>query len=124
MKISNGIISFLLAITLLLNALYVSVTYAYYNIDTLGFIEKLCKNKDAPELQCNGKCHLKKVSQSQNKEQKTPESIDFKVLLLYINTVTNHLFLQQNASTKQIVIAYQNLYSFSRIKVCFHPPQV
>ncbi len=125
MKIGNIIISFLLAIILLFNTLHITATYAYYTIDMVGFIENLCENKDKPELQCNGKCHLKKVSQSQNKEQKIPESIiDFKELLLYSNTAIDYSFSQQKTSTKQLEIAYLNLYAFSRIKACFHPPQV
>ena len=47
-----------------------TLTYAYYNLDTVGFIEKLCENKDKPELQCNGKCHLKKVVENNTNNDK------------------------------------------------------
>ena len=62
MKTSVILFSYLLSTLILYNSLRVTFTYAYYELDPVGFIEKLCENKDKPELQCNGKCHLKKVS--------------------------------------------------------------
>jgi hypothetical protein len=125
MKISAQIFSMVLATLLLVNTMRVSFTYAYYEIDPIGFIEALCENKDRPELQCNGKCHLKKVSKSQDNNQKTPESIvDFKELLLYPNPETKFTFIQKSYTSKRFPIAYQNLYSFIETNDCFHPPRV
>ncbi len=125
MKIGTQILFMLLAALLLVNTMRVSITYAYYEIDPIGFIEALCENKDQPELQCNGKCHLKKVSKSQDKEQKTPESIiDFKELLLYPNPLMKFGLVQKTYTNKQPQIVYQNLYSFINTNDCFHPPRV
>jgi hypothetical protein len=101
------------------------LTYAYYNIDPVGFIEALCENKDQLELQCNGKCHLKKVAQSQDKKQNTPESIvDFKELLLYPNPITSFVLPRKIHYKKQYFSSYLNLYSYNNSKDCFHPPRV
>ncbi len=103
----------------------VTLNYGYYHIDTIGFIEAFCVNQDKPELKCNGKCHLKKVSKSQDKDQKTPESIvDFKELLLFTNTMETIVFQQKIRLKKQNPSTYQNLYSFHNINDCFHPPKV
>ena len=62
-----------------------SLTYAYYNIDTVGFIEKLCENKDKPELQCNGKCHLKKVVENNTNNDKQPiKAVNLKDITLFV----------------------------------------
>ena len=123
-KISTVIISIVLGSLILFNSLRVTLTYAYYEIDPVGFIEKLCKNKDKPELQCNGKCHLKKVTESSSKESKEPTRlIDFKEILLYsakpFEYSFNKIFYQKKISSE-----YVNLYSYIGLKNCFHPPQV
>lgn len=125
MKISIYIFSIVLTALLLFNNTRITFTYAYYNIDTISFIEALCENQDKPELACNGKCHLKKVAKSQNKEQNTPESIlDFKELILFSNALETTEFTENKCLKKQNPIVYQNLYSFNNLNDFFHPPQV
>ncbi|WP_452227835.1 MULTISPECIES: hypothetical protein [unclassified Lacinutrix] len=125
MKLSTQIFAIGLTTLLLFNGMRVTLNYGYYHIDTIGFIEAFCVNQDKPELKCNGKCHLKKVSKSQDKDQKTPESIvDFKELLLFTNTMETIVFQQKIRLKKQNPSTYQNLYSFHNINDCFHPPKV
>lgn len=125
MKTSAVLFSFILSTLILFNSLRVSFTYTYYELDPVGFIEKLCDNKDKPELQCNGKCHLKKVSESQSSEQKTPESIiDFKELILYSCNINNFSFLNRTDFIKKLDIEYLNLYSYSNLLDTFRPPKV
>ncbi|WP_052158126.1 hypothetical protein [Lacinutrix jangbogonensis] len=101
MKISAYIFSVILTTLLLFNSTRVTLTYAYYNIDPVGFIEALCENKDKPELKCNGKCHLKKVTKSLDKDQKTPESIiDFKELILFSSAFEVVVFQKYNNKKK------------------------
>ena len=125
MKISAYIVLVFLTCLILFNSIKASLTYAYFELDPIGFIENLCENKDKPELQCNGKCHLKKVAQSQDKQQTTPESIiDFKELILYPSPTSNFDLPVRIYSKKQQQLAYQNLYYFHNSKNCFHPPRV
>lgn len=125
MKISTYIFSLVLTTLLLYNSSRVTLTYAYYKLDPIGFIEALCENLDKPELECNGKCHLKKVVQSQDNEKNTPENIiDFKELTLYSNTLEAITFNSKKYVYKQFTITCQNLYSFCNINEFFHPPQV
>ncbi len=113
-----------LSALILCNSLRVSITYAYYKIDPMGFIEALCENKDKPEMACNGKCHLMKVSKSQDKDQKTPESIiDFKELLLYYLATSEFVINFDEAVKSKSIFAYKNLYSYNNLEDCFHPPQ-
>ncbi|GAB4162019.1 MAG: hypothetical protein Tsb0033_20410 [Winogradskyella sp.] len=125
MKIGTYILSILLALLILSNSLRVSITFVYYKLDPVGFIEALCENKDKPELQCNGKCHLKKVAESQNGNENTPESIvDFKELILVTYPKEDYNFGTKFSSKKQGPNPYNNLYSFLNVMDWFHPPQV
>ncbi len=113
-----------LSTLILFNSLRVSITYTYYKLDPVGFIEALCENKDKPEMACNGKCHLMKVSKSQDKNQKTPESIiDFKELLLYYNPIPEVVIHFDESIKSKSIFAYKNLYSYRNLGDFFHPPQ-
>ncbi|ULC57878.1 hypothetical protein MBM09_08080 [Flaviramulus sp. BrNp1-15] len=124
MKLSTIIVSIILGSLILFNSLRVSFTYAYYELDPIGFIEELCENKDKPELQCNGKCHLKKVAESSSNDTKEPTRlIDFKEILLYTSKPFEYL-LNKVASEDKTVATYLNLYTYTDLKDSFRPPQV
>ncbi|TJY35910.1 hypothetical protein [Pontimicrobium aquaticum] len=101
-----------------------SLTFAYYELDPIGFIENLCENIDKPELQCNGKCQLMKAAKSSSSENKNaPNIINFKDILLYKENIITYVF------TKDLVVVfqnynYQNFYSYQNLSDCFHPPQI
>lgn len=104
--------------------LRVSFTYIYYNVDPIGFIAELCENKDQPELQCNGKCHLKKVTESSKSSEEAPlQIVDFKDILLHQHTICQVDF-QINIASKKTFFNYQNYYDYLIIDTSFHPPQV
>jgi len=125
MKISTYIFSIIFTILIIINSVRVSLTYLYYELDPIGFIEVLCENQDKPELQCNGKCHLKKVAESQDENRKTSESItNFKELILYTGTTLVYEFGTNMDEKKQNPIDYKNLYSFIETNDCFHPPRM
>lgn len=122
MKNWKFILSILFSTLILYNSLRVSITYIYYNVDTAGFIEALCENKDKPELECNGKCHLNKITKNNNDEKNKPiELIDFKDILLY-NQKNYSIHLSENTLQKKPTYYYLNLYSFNLLETYFHPP--
>jgi hypothetical protein len=111
---------------ILVNSFWATFTFSYYELDTIGFIERFCENKEKPKLQCNGKCHLKKVAESQDKKQKRPENIiDFRDLVLYqhspITGIEGHVV---PTAKGQKLVPYQNLYAYHIIIDCFRPPWV
>ncbi len=124
MKLSAHIILVFLTVLILINSTKASLTYTYYELDPIGFIEALCENKDQPELQCNGNCQLKKVAESQDNTQNTPESIvDFKELVLYPSPDTEIKISKTIYKKRALCVSYQNLYSYINIYDCFHPPR-
>ena len=123
LKIASIILSFLLTSTILFNSLRVSITYAYYYMDMTDFIERLCENKDAPELECNGKCHLKKVAQNNTNDDVPFKEISFKENTLFVvNQVYFNLVNTFKKSNQ--VIHYNNLYAYALNNSLDHPPQV
>lgn len=121
-KLGAIISSCLLSGILLFNTLQVSLTYAYYEIDPIGFIEQLCENKEKPELKCNGKCQLKKVVENSADNDKLPNLIDFKELQLFKETTQGINTFEEFIIAKQC-FEYQNLYTFLEQFDCFHPPK-
>jgi hypothetical protein len=102
----------------------VSLTYIYYNVDTASFIEVFCENKEKPELACNGKCHLKKITNTTSKENTAPtQIIDFKDVLLYNVELSTCQFDTYSFKLKE-TFHYKNLYNFKLLETCFHPPNV
>ena len=123
LKILSKILSFLLTSIIIFNSLQVSLTYAYYNIDTVGFIEKLCENKDKPELQCNGKCHLKKLVDNNTNNDKEPvKAVNLKDITLFVVEFMKYDF--NSVLFKNVQLGnYNNLYAFSLIDSLDRPPQ-
>ena len=124
MKLNYIIISIVLSTLILFSTTRLSVTYAYYELDPIGFIENLCKNKDKPELACNGKCHLKKVTENSSDKQNSPvNTTALKEITLYNVTKLEYklvsLFVKKNVSFN-----YSNLYAYSSVQQIDHPPQV
>lgn len=124
MKISSFVLSIVLSILILLSSLRVTVTYAYYELDPIGFIEKLCENKDKPELNCNGKCQLKKVAESSTENQQTPTKYTSlkEINFLVINNIKVDFIKIIKVKTKKF--KYNNLYAFYCINQIDRPPQI
>ncbi|MDP2176812.1 MAG: hypothetical protein Q8K70_12990 [Bacteroidota bacterium] len=71
-------ISILLFFSISIGFIIKSLVIINYQVDKTNFIAKFCENKNKPELNCEGKCHLMKqlneTSSSEN-ESSLPESI-------------------------------------------------
>ncbi len=124
MKISSIVISIVLSTLILFSSLRVTINYAYYELDPIGFIEKLCENKDKPELACNGKCHLKKVAENNTDNQQEPaKSTTLKEITLFVVNKLEYTFTKIK-KTDNKNFKYKNLYAFSSTNKIDRPPQV
>ena len=124
MKIVSTLVSFVLAATILFHSLQLPFTYAYYYLDRSDFIERLCENKDKPEMQCNGKCQLKKVSENTSNDETEPfKIINLKEITLFIVKQTSYNFYN-SASRYATLNNYSNLYCYAVSNSLDHPPQV
>jgi hypothetical protein len=91
--------------------------------------EAYCENKDKPEMQCNGKCHLKKELTEdeivvQNSSKKEEHSNSFKVLLfnaMSFNEEVDFCFCS-TLRVNLLSFAYINSHSVKHTLNFFPPP--
>ncbi|WP_406685650.1 hypothetical protein N1F78_08000 [Seonamhaeicola sp. MEBiC1930] len=87
--------------------------------------EFLCINKDKPELQCNGKCHLvKEIEKQQQQEPLSALSIsmeNYPIGFVSIYKLKSLLIFYKNNKTHY---SYNQLYHFDYLEACFQPPDV
>lgn len=97
---------------------------AYYNINIEFIIQELCVNKDKPQLNCKGKCYLKKKLDESNKaETQTSGSLKQLELPVFICNESNFKL----AITEEIILQTQflkDLYALRPNNSFFHPPQL
>lgn len=97
---------------------------AYYNINIEYIIQELCENKDKPQLNCKGKCYLKKKLNEANKsEEQAAGSLKRLELPVFICNSSDFKIIQYSDTT--ILLNYlKDLYSLSLSELIFHPPCV
>lgn len=105
-------------------ALRMPIAYAFYFADQEGFIERLCENKDKPEMQCDGKCYLSKVLKQTSKEEPDqPAPLpEWKETLLYFSPIPI-LKIHRFTRGEPARFHYRNSYSYTVAANVFHPPQ-
>ena len=121
-------ITLLLAVSLKPSYYLAEIVYYELNIDYI--IETYCVNKDKPELQCNGKCHLAKqlqVSPSTNEESKNSNT---SAILGVFYPLFFQTSLQYTLDSKPFFVekkmnwAINTTYKFLLDKSDFKPPTV
>ena len=87
----------------------------------------LCVNKEKPQMQCNGKCHLMKELAKEFENEKPIQnnkkiaSSDFEVL--FFQEIISLQFTQGNVHDKAITLDfYDNQYYHLNSSNVFHPP--
>lgn len=84
----------------------------------------LCVNKDKPKMECNGKCHLVKEVEKQQKEEKLIVNIDLEeypigfVEIIQLNKTVSFSIWKK----EKLFSDYQN-YNFLAVSSFFHPPE-
>ncbi len=98
--------------------------FAEYIMDVEEFTELYCENKDKPEMNCNGKCHLTdQLAENEGKKQTKDIQVSPEVILFYANATIQietpiEFIVQENISY------YFNTDLTEGIEyVIFHPPQ-
>ncbi len=90
-------------------------------------LKELCENKAKPELECNGKCHLKAELAKASKENipASQESKNIVILdLLFLETLSEFKFNKLYVEKQKVSIAYSRLYFRLHSTGIFHPPTV
>lgn len=99
--------------------------YVEYVLNQDYIAEFLCINKDKPELQCNGKCHLvKEIEKQQENESKSLRVSLENYPIGFVNIFKIHPFKTCITSTKNTHFFYKALYHFDYNYSAFQPPDL
>lgn len=94
----------------------------YYSVNIEYIIKELCENKDKPELNCKGKCFLKKkMAQADESEKKTNEIFKQVEFPAFIPNSTLTLSLKSIELENRYALV-NNLYNYQNYIRIFHPP--
>lgn len=102
------------------------LVYFELNLDTI--IQKYCINKDKPELQCNGKCHLanqlsKPSSKGENGSNTLLNVIFESFIPVFLSTSLEIKFNNLvNYTNKKDSFCYGNIYFFLHESKAYKPP--
>lgn len=113
----------ILSILLYINALIIPVFPVFNYMVNTELYEALCINKDKPQMECNGKCHLSDELQEQESEKKTTPLLDINLKDYPIGFV-HFVMLDDLIPTEfepQLIPTRE--YSFHLELDIFHPPK-
>ncbi len=123
MKFLTAIPSFVLIAAIMLQVLGKSIIYTNYLINKKSITQQFCVNKNKPKMHCNGKCHMMKKMQEEDKKENSP-----------VNSLKEKYEIQLFADFKiavkitaiSTIIKHQSFYSSSEsashLLSVFHPP--
>ncbi len=101
-----------------------------YVVNYNYIIEKLCENRDKPEMQCNGKCYLAKqfAKQSAEEDQNPFKGKTSKIEIpqfIISEKITEYLFALESEMDSTTEINYvPNLTTSLFTSKILHPPRV
>ncbi|SKB67963.1 hypothetical protein SAMN05660776_2513 [Salegentibacter holothuriorum] len=122
MEKRSTFIILLFTVVMLFNSIKSGFMISFYLVDNPSFTELFCVNKDKPEMECNGKCEISKLSKDSTTKEK-PTHLDFlqRQVILFFNPMQS-LEVFQFSEEKETVIAYLNNYTYQYLPKSFHPP--
>ena len=82
----------------------------------------LCENKAKPKMECNGKCHLKKVIKEQD-NQNSSKKIVTDSEVIFLNATQNFNFSIVTALKKKTIFVKKDLFKSDTYYPIEHPPQ-
>ncbi len=99
--------------------------YVEYILNQDYIAEFLCINKDKPELQCHGKCHLAKEIEKQQENESKPLRVSLENYPIgFVNIFKIHPFKTFFTSKKSIHAFYKTLYHYDYNYSAFQPPDL
>ncbi|MDX1720259.1 MAG: hypothetical protein R3353_08865 [Salegentibacter mishustinae] len=124
MKNHHSIVVSLFVLLISFNSIKSGIMISFYMVDTKNFVELFCVNKEKPELECNGKCELSKLAESDTSKEK-PSYLDIlqkEIVLFYSASYSPQpKILAQNSLVDN---EYLNNYRFLFTSELILPPIV
>jgi hypothetical protein len=119
----KSLISILLCAAFMLQPVSKLLIVINYELNKVSITQNFCENKGKPKMHCNGKCHLKKQLDKEDKKQSLPGSSKEKSeVQFYSNVTVPELIIINNEIIPHFI--YSVSYPDAPILSIFHPPLV
>ena len=124
MERRSTFIILLFTLVMLFNSIKSGFMISFYLVNNSSFTELFCVNTDKPEMECNGKCEISKLSQDSTTKEK-PTHLDFlqRQVVLFFNPM-QQLEVFQFSEEENTLITYLNNYTYQYLPKSFHPPSL
>lgn len=121
--LSRHLIVFILGLAILLQTFGKSIVCLDYALNKEYIARVLCINKNKPEKNCNGKCHLKKQLKEQDKKEQSPvnsarEKVEIKLFSDFKKLIEQPLFVTTIKHNSPFFSSKSSIH----LPVIFHPP--
>ncbi|MCB9204029.1 MAG: hypothetical protein H6603_03530 [Flavobacteriales bacterium] len=83
----------------------------------------LCENKDQPELECNGKCHLKKEIQESTDGQEEGKEVSERMMVEFLQVAEQIAFVPSVQVVTEDFCNYCEPLTAGFSSSIFHPPK-
>lgn len=108
---------------LLLQTMHQSIVYIGYSINLESITKRYCENKAKPQLNCHGKCHLKKELQKEEEQNKSLPCVkQLSDVIIFSGTFTSALLIYPLKEAAYIIPNNQKEVSFFSSDI-FQPPK-
>mgnify|MGYP006206130183 CR=1 FL=1 len=119
--------SIIMTMLFLLVSFQQALIIVHFKLNQQNIEQEFCVNKAKPELQCHGKCHLKKelaksAADEQSPADKKQNSKQEMEVLFYQETPIFYQKMPVVFTDKNVNASYQNFYALTAIQSTFHPP--
>jgi hypothetical protein len=84
----------------------------------------LCENKEKPELECNGKCHLKKQIQENSDDNPEGEEVSSQMMVEFFEPTIDHTVEWLVETITNSFYNYSEPLETGFSSSVFHPPRV
>lgn len=96
---------------------------ANYVVNMDYIAEYLCENQDKPEMECNGKCHLKKELQKDEERKSSENRTQYEVMLVMNWDAPLSLEAYFPEERQENIFGYKSIISDGASGGIFHPPK-
>jgi hypothetical protein len=117
----KAIISIFLCAVFLLQPLSKLSILINYELNKASITKNFCVNKSKPKMNCNGKCHLKKQLDKEDKKEEAPTSSKEKSEIQFYTAPVPATFVFTNSDISHntlYIVTYPDTPSYG----IFHPP--
>ena len=110
----------------MLRPVYNIGVFVYFETNLNEIVEKYCINKNKPQLQCNGQCHLAKQLQPDSSSEiaQVEYNLQSAFFPVYFQNVENFTFKVNLSDATTHLFGYHDTYQYLLYSAIEYPPTV